>query len=190
MRVHTGRLLLTPANPLLAVDASHLRNALNAIGFIGDRLLDRDRCLSSNPCFLAGERFLSLLTFAGCSVNLTLEPTPEGDPFTHIRLLGPLPRPILRHGRNSRPPRCPGCRALYHDWAQHLTGLETADIPCPGCGSGHPAWEWDWRDKAGFGRSFVWVEEVFPGEAEPTPALLDTLRILTASPWRCLYIQD
>ena len=166
MRIHTGRLLLTPANHLLAVDSATLRNLLSAIGFIGDRLPNSDRGPFSSPHFLAGNNFLSLLTFAGCSVNLSLESGPDGSPFTHVRLLGPLPRPILLLGRNTRPPRCPTC------------------------GSRHPLWAWDWKGKAGFGRSFVWVEEVFPGEAEPTPAFRAALTGLTASPWRHFYTQD
>ena len=190
MRIHTGRLLLTPANHLLAVDSATLRNLLSAIGFIGDRLPNSDRGPVSSPHFLAGNNFLSLLTFAGCSVNLSLEPGPDGSPFTHVRLLGPLPRPILLLGRNTRPPRCPTCRAPNQALPLFPDQNPDGEIPCPTCGSRHPLWAWDWKGKAGFGRSFVWVEEVFPGEAEPTPAFRAALTGLTASPWRHFYTQD
>lgn len=184
MRIHTGRLLLTPANPLLAIDPAALQTDLETIGFIGEPLPGLD------SAFVVGTHFLGLLTFAGCSVNLTLEPTPDGGPFTHIRLLGPLPRPSLFQGRNTRPPRCPTCRALHQGWAHILQRQESQDLACPACGSRRPSWDWEWRDKAGYGRSFISVEEVFPGEAEPTPSLLAALTALTASPWRRLFIQD
>ncbi|MFZ1538952.1 MAG: hypothetical protein WAT23_16420 [Chromatiaceae bacterium] len=185
MRIPTGRMLLTPTDPLLAVDSTTLHADLKAIGFIGEPL--------PNPssAFLVGKNFLSLLIFAGCSVNLALEPTPAGGPFTHVRLLGPLPRPALLQGRNTRPPRCRVCRALLRSWAQDLLiNHETLELSCPACGSTRPSWEWDWRDQAGYGQSFITVEEVFPGEAEPTPTLLTALEAITASPWRHFYIQD
>jgi hypothetical protein len=184
MRIHTGRLLLTPANPMLAIDPAALQTDLRAIGFIGEPLPGMD------STFVVGTSFLGLLTFAGCSVNLSLEPRPDGGPFTHVRLLGPLPRPTLLQGRNTRPPRCPTCRALHHGWAQCLRDHEIQDLACPACGATRPSWDWDWRDKAGYGRTFISVEEVFPGEAEPTPGFQAALTALTASPWRCLFIQD
>lgn len=184
MRIHTGRLLLTPANPLLAIDTAAVQTELKAVGFIGEALPGLD------STFVVGKNFLSLLTFAGCSVNLALEPRPDGGPFTHVRLLGPLPRPTLLQGRNTRPPRCPSCRALHHGWTEILQPHHSQDLTCPACGSTRPCWDWDWRDKAGYGRSFIAVEEVFPGEAEPTPSLLVALNALTGSPWRRLYLQD
>ncbi len=274
---HTGRLLLTPADPWLAVDPHLLRATLETLGFIGQPLaaeagiigaLTRrlpvhvflagalpakaglGGALTETPApsqaFLVGKRFFDLLAFAGCAVNLRLTPTSTGKPFTHIHLVGPLASPLLLFGSNTRPPRCPTCRApnkaltLFSDQNQHQNpdpdlvrdperqwgrnrepGLvrdqEPAlkrdlnsglvrdlgpdlghdlsldpgwEIPCPACGSRHPLWAWDWKGKAGFGRSFVWVEEVFPGEAEPTPAFQTALTSLTASPWRHFYVQD
>jgi hypothetical protein len=52
------------------------------------------------------------------------------------------------------------------------------------------AWDWDWKQQGGFGRLFVMVEEVFPGEAVPTPGLLDLLRDLDGTPWRHFYVQE
>lgn len=246
---HTGRLLLTPADPWLGVDPYLLRATLETLGFIGQPLAaDAELCgaitrqlpghpfpagaaladaglggaitLSPPPSqgFLVGERFFNLLAFAGCAVNLRLTPTFTGEPFTHVHLVGPLASPILLLGGNTRPPRCPTCRAankaitqfpdqysdlnkdtqrdLERPWGrsrqlgQDLTLEPGREIPCPACGSRHPLWAWDWKGSAGCGRSFVWVEEVFPGEAEPTPTFQAALTSLTASPWRHFYTQD
>ena len=244
---HTGRLLLTPADPWLVVDPHLLRATLEDLGFIGQPLpadVVPNGTLTLPPApsrgFLIGERFFSLLTFAGCAVNLRMTPGAKGEPFTHVHLVGPLASPLLLRGGNTRPPRCPSCRApnpalsafanQYPDPKPvsgtdgapdldrereregerqfgmnpqyfQLSGSDGApdadpdgdpgrEIPCPACGARHPLWTWDWKGKAGFGRSFVWVEEVFPGEAEPTPTFQAALTSLTASPWRHFCVQD
>lgn len=51
-------------------------------------------------------------------------------------------------------------------------------------------WDWDWKGNAGFGRFFVQVEEIFPGEATPTTALTGVLEQATGAPWRHFYVQD
>jgi hypothetical protein len=63
-------------------------------------------------------------------------------------------------------------------------------LDCPACGHSAPPWSWDWKESAGFGRIFLTVEEVFPGEAVPAPALLDLLTRITGCAWRHFYIQD
>ena len=64
------------------------------------------------------------------------------------------------------------------------------EIPCPDCGLENPPWGYDWREKAGFGRLFVQIEEVFPGEAVPTPGLLEILENSSGCAWERFYIQD
>jgi hypothetical protein len=63
-------------------------------------------------------------------------------------------------------------------------------LACPACGHSAPPWGWDWKESAGFGRIFLTVEEVFPGEAVPAPALLDLLARITGCAWRHFYVQD
>jgi hypothetical protein len=54
----------------------------------------------------------------------------------------------------------------------------------------NPLWAYDWREKAGFGRLFVQVDEIFPGEAIPNPKLMKLLARSTIAEWRHFYIQD
>lgn len=63
-------------------------------------------------------------------------------------------------------------------------------IACPACGEASPPWDYDWKEQAGFGRLFVRIEEVFPGEATPTPALMALLAEATGYEWRHFYLQD
>jgi hypothetical protein len=61
---------------------------------------------------------------------------------------------------------------------------------CAACGRLVPIRDLDWKQSAGFGRLFVQVEEVFPGEATPTPELMLLLARLTGGDWRYFYVQD
>lgn len=188
MPAHTGRLLLTPQDPHEVPDVSRLSAALRAAGFLGARLPGRD------GAFLVGEQFLNLLSFAGCSVQLELAPNAGNEsPFCHVRLTGPFEHPRLMQGRNTRPPRCPSCRAALQDWGESVEMTARAQagaLTCPACGHRDPPWDWDWKGNAGFGRFFIEVEEVFPGEATPAPTLMEILTRATASPWRYFYVQD
>jgi hypothetical protein len=188
MPVHTGRLLLTPEYPHRVPDVPRLRAALSNAGLLGAPLAGPD------DTFLVGDRFLTLVTFAGCSVQVELTPPAEGDgPFCHLRLVGPFASPTLLQGRNTRPPRCRACRAPLKDWRERLSAVgqhpDTA-LACPACGAARPPWDWDWKGNAGFGRFFISVEEVFPGEATPAPALIELLTQETGAAWRHLYVQD
>jgi hypothetical protein len=186
MTPHTGRLLLSPHDPFLLPDRTLLTTALADAGFLGGPLSGRA------SAFSVGERFFQLVTFAGCSVSLELTPD-GGTPFCHIRLSGPFERPKFVSGRNTRPPRCRNCRSLLKNWQKMLSSgkeLGPASIPCPACGEAGPPWTYDWKEKAGFARLFIQVEEVFPGEAAPTPALLGLLDDSTGCKWRHFYIQD
>lgn len=63
-------------------------------------------------------------------------------------------------------------------------------MQCDVCDATAPALRWRWGRHGGAGRSFVLVEEVFPGEAAPLPALVKALDALGAGPWGYWYIQD
>jgi hypothetical protein len=180
-------MLLTPKNPLLSLPVSALQDSLRKVGFIGRGIPGNDRA------FFAGERFLDLLIFAGCSVQIELTPPADGRSFCHVRFRGPAGHPELIRGRNTRPPRCPACRAPRRDWKDILLAPVPANDPrlvCESCGAEHPPWDWDWKGNAGFGRTFVQVEEIFPGEATPAPALTEILEGVSAGPWRHFYVQD
>jgi hypothetical protein len=188
MPSHTGRLVLTTADPEAAPDPALIRGILSEAGLIGAPLQ------GLADAFGAGPELLGLLSFTGCAVVLPSgsDQQGSGDPC-HIRLLGPVPAPRLIWGRNTRGPRCPVCRVRLRPWHQRVPDWldhPGADQPCPSCGREAPPWRWDWKQDGGFGRFFVLVEEVFPGEAVPTPRLLDLLSPACASGWRHFYVQD
>jgi len=184
-KLHTGRLLLTTEDAGQAPEPAAVRALLAGIGLVGDPLPE------VTGGFASGPRLLELIGFTGCAVQID-SGTGGGSGLVHIRIEGPLPRPALKYGRNSRPPRCPGCRAALAEWRQQVASQTQQEplLRCAACGATRPATDWDWRRHAGCGRLFVSVEEVFPGEAQPLPGLLDRLVSLGAGPWRHFYVQD
>jgi len=185
---HTGRLVLTTADPQVAPNPELVRAVLTRAGFMGPPLLGRV------GGFAVGPELLSLLSFAGCSVALPgWSPEQAGEAPCHVRILGPDTVPRLLWGRNTRGPRCPVCRARLSDWRERLPEWlqrPLMGLTCPSCRGTHPPWRWDWKQQGGVGRLFVLVEEVFPGEAVPTEPLFDLLTRACGSGWRHFYVQD
>jgi hypothetical protein len=186
MTHHTGRLVLAPMDSNLAPDRTLLTDALAREGFLGPALgpgLDT---------YAVGENFLQLVAFTGCAVQVEINPEGAPDrPFCHVRIAGPYPAPLTLVGRNTRPPRCPACRARLGDWRRLLDHSAFGrGVSCPACARRSPLYTWDWKETGGFARLSVWVEEVFPGEAAPTDALMQLLARATGSAWRHFYVQD
>lgn len=188
MPSHTGRLVLTTSDARSAPERELVQGILLQAGFIGAALIE------DPETFAAGPELLGLLSFTGCAVVL---PRPSGSqvdrPACQVAIRGPTPAPRLLWGRNTRGPRCPGCRARLQGWRDRLAVWQERPAlaqQCPGCGVISPPWRWDWKQGGGFGRLFVLVEEVFPGEAVPTQELLDLLTRACGSGWRHFYVQD
>jgi hypothetical protein len=183
----TGRLVLAPEDPLRAVPAAQLIHHLLRCGFIGG-------ALATEGSYVVGPAFLQLVTFMGCSPHIELAPPPEGGSFCQVRVPGPTEHPRLLLGRNTRPPRCPACRARIDPWREHIAAWEaTPDTPvmtCAFCGVSRAPVELGWRRDAGFARQYIAVEDVFPGEAVPVPALMQGLRRATDLGWDYFYLLD
>jgi hypothetical protein len=195
MPIHTGRLVLVPQDAVRAPRLADLVPGLQAARFLGVALNPAVGTTQGTMAYAVGDDFLHLVSFTGCAVQVDVVPN-QGRPFCHVRIAGPSPRPMPIFGVNTRPPRCPVCRALLRDWRDRLArGIlrHQEDAPtfsCPACGSERPDWCWDWKDTGGFARLSVCIEEIFPGEAVPTDALLNLLSDLSEMPWRHFYVQD
>ncbi len=193
--LHTGRMVLTPADPLQAADQATTNALLRETGLAG---APRD----GGGGLHAGAALATLVGFTGCAVrfdNIETAVTIVG-PWLLIPSTSPAPR--LLWGRNSRPPRCPACAAPLRPWQERLPmpGV-SSDLPgrscdaraslcCDACDSAHAIHHWHWGRHAGAGRSLVLIEEVFPGEARPLPALMQALVGLGVGPWSFFYVQD
>jgi hypothetical protein len=186
--------MIAPRDAEVCPDRDRLVRILSEAGFITDRIPDRE-C-----AYRVGPEFSSLIAFAGCAVAIASDPQ-TGDPFCHVVVPPPAPHPRRYHGRNTRAPRCPGCRTRLSDWPLRVEQIEqSAKTPgsdrqasilvCPSCGERRRMWSWDWKQQGGFARLLIQVEEIFPGEAVPTDGFLDLLERESGCPWRHFYVQD
>lgn len=175
-----GSLVLFPQEAALeAPTFEALAEVLRAAGVLGSPIA------GGEGEFLAGEGFLQQITFMGCSPFIALEPPADGGAFCHLRLHGPYAEPRLLWGRNTRPPKCPACGRRIADWQQHL-GADA--VHCAACGAESRLADCAWRGHAGFGRCFVEIRNIFPGEAVPVDRLLARLQGLGAGPWGWFYL--
>lgn len=182
-----GRLLFSQGAPVTNNDVRGLLAQLTDAGFIGQEISP------GTAEYFTGDRFLQLVTFMGCSPFLKLKPDDESsDDFCRIRILGPYAKSRFLEGRNTRPPRCPGCRKSVEDWRSLVdswnAGRDTG-YRCPSCSLAVPFTELEWRQNAGSGRLFIEITRIFPGEAVPVQALLDILGS-HGTAWNYFYIQD
>jgi len=182
----SGSLILHPADPTAPV-LPDLESKLIELGLIGAKIPGLPEA------FFAGESFLQLVTFMGCSPAIRLEPDGPGDKeFCHLRLQRFPEETHFLYGSNTRPPHCPHCRHRIGEWPSCDTQI--ADQPetrraCPHCGRPSPPLEWNWRQQAGFGRIFLRVTPIFPGEAIPIDSLLRNLGE-PGPPWRYFYLLE
>ena len=178
-------LLLCPADPSwIPPDGRPLHAVLQRLQFIG-------QALDHAGHYLAGDKFLDMIAFMGCSPDIRLEPAKDADPFCFIELEQHTPAVAFRHGEHTHTPRCPLCRTPMDDWKTRIkqwpdTG--TGDLwQCDACGNQAPPWEYNWRKTASFGKCFIAVRNIFPREAIPQPVFLDTLHSYYGVEWHYFY---
>ncbi len=177
-----GVLILSPNDPASSLPACKpLVQALGDIGLLGAPLTGAD------DTYLVGERFLQLITFMGCSPHVLLEPPEDGtDRFCHLALLGPYKQPRLLVGRNTRPPRCTQCKTAITNWREFV---DADTITCSHCNATCSIAQLEWRKNAGYGRLFIEIRNIFPGEAVPVEELMNRLRETGGGEWGYFYLQ-
>lgn len=179
--MNMGKLILASGpNELQLTESMELTCALREMGLTG-------QCLDSGEGrFLTGNRFLQLISFVGCSTNVCLTPRASDDhAFCHLTVKGPFARPRLVRDGKSRPPLCPLCKESLHDLKGCTDGRM---IICGSCGRKSRPEDIAWGRGAGYGRIFIEINNVFPGEVRPVPELLMDLGRLTGTEWVYFFI--
>jgi hypothetical protein len=188
--LHTGRLVLTPVSPYAALeDQAPLVAMLREIALIDSAILPHTNR------FLLGENFMQWINFMGCSPFIRMEPGEDNEPYCHLIIDGPTSHPRLLAGRNTTPPRCANCRKRLIDWRHTFAAWEEASpgwlATCPHCGQTQDPVTYDFRQTAGCGRLFLFIENIFPQEAIPSPSLLQYLKKASDNlTWGFFYQQE
>ena len=199
IRVAAHKLVLCPAHlERPGVDTATLVEALRAIG-----LLAAPVCHDPARGYRAGEHFLRLVSFLGCSPAVELEPPLDPDEcaracacgkLCHIRFPAPDQRIRFRGDDRLPAPRCPHCRKPEERWPELLARwrADPREIgwECRVCGHHGRLFELNFRQRGAFGRCFVDIWGIHPAEAVPDESLLSTLGELGGGAWKYLYLQD
>jgi hypothetical protein len=168
----------------------HLASFLTSVGLTGKA--QAQDVYTPKHQYMAGERFLDLIAFLGCSPNIKLEPDKEHQSFCHINIVVNQGESILfKQGRQTTPPRCPGCRKPFRAWRTLITPVTRPDESkwrCPDCGWDALPWQYNWRKTAGFGRCFIEITDIYPKEALPQANLLEALAQQYSMNWTWFYI--
>jgi hypothetical protein len=198
-RMTAHKLLLHPASPGYVPDEpAALLVHLQAIGLAGAHFQAGDE-----SGYLAGEHFLQLITFLGCSPAIEFEPPDHPaeresaaarGAFCHLRAVFPGPDPVFRGSGEGRPPRCPACRRPARDWPQAVAAWRRSPgnnaWRCEHCGHAGRIHDLDFRHQGGFARTFIELWGIHPSEAVPVDALLSALATFSGCNWRYLYVND
>lgn len=197
MTVH--KLVIHPAQvDCPVVETAALVTALQTIGLVAAPVCNNPAC-----GYRAGEQFLRLVTFLGCSPAIELEPPVSPDEcaracadgsLCHIRFSPAQDRIRFRADSRLPAPRCPQCRKAENRWTELITQWHADSRmnqwECRDCGYQGRLFDLNFRHRGAFGRSFIDIWGIHPAEAVPGETLLTTLGELSGGDWTYLYLQD
>ena len=183
--MNNGQLLLYPTS--ITNRSDDIIKTLQSIQLI-------DKPWKQQTDWLAGDNFLKLITFMGCSPYIEFEPPESGEEnFCFVRLLGPYDKRQFIFGKNVRPPQCSHCFGKT-DKAANLP-IQTKSNPednwtCPSCNKSSHLADLNWRKQAGAASLFIVINSIFPSEAIPGNELLNALKASTNCDWKYFYLQE
>jgi hypothetical protein len=193
------KLLLYPDDPdYRPATPGTLLARLQDIGLAGDEF-----DVQGETRYLAGEHFLHLITFLGCSPAIEFEPPSDPDArepaaitggFCHISLSLTGHHPAFRGGGDVPPPRCPSCRKPVSGWQQAVDTWRKAPASdawsCMRCSYTGHIHELDFRRHGGFAHTFIDIWGIHPSEAVPVDALLASLADFSGTGWNYMYVKE
>jgi len=192
--MNLSKLIFFPKSTDNIFDTQSILNALIKSQFIITEAHDTNH-------YLPGERFLSLITFLGCSPNINIFPV-EGESHCFISFIEPTEFPHCVGYTKTVNPKCPNCTKRIADWKTSDWQLLGGNLPggiipeeilpgklckCDKCQVQTPYAELNWKHECGFARCGFMVNHIHPHEALPTDQLLDLLKQATGFEWDYSY---
>ena len=175
------QLILYPERVKARIESSIIRKILLDIGFI--------EATESPSRFHAGEQFLSLLCFLGCSPDIELYPQ-ENKPYCYIDIPETQTSLNFISGKNVKAPRCPHCHKDLRGLAKTLHNQENKlSTRCEHCQETISPSTLNWRKSACFLHSAIIIGNIYETEAVPDIHLLDALKNKTNEVWKYSYIR-
>ncbi len=180
-----SRLLFSPEDPAQSVDMTQLLQLLTQF-----ELISQPRYRENH--YLPGDGFTSLITFLGCSPNISLQPDDSDTLESHcfisaVNLTDEVQ--CLGHTRQCHP-KCPHCRKRIADWKTTNWQQPGALCHCDKCGKETDYAHLNWKHECCFGRSGFSIANIYPHEAVPTDQLLEMLQQQTGIAWGYAYANN
>lgn len=181
----TSRLIFSPQDPTQAVDEPQLLQQLSQLELITLPAYRENH-------YLPGDDFTSLITFLGCSPNISLQPDDSNTNDSHcfISLINTTVDPQCLGYTRQCHPKCPQCRKRIADWKTSDWQQPGALCQCDKCGCETAYTGLNWKHECCFGRSGFSIANIYPHEAVPTDQLLEMLRQLTGIAWDYAYANN
>lgn len=163
------KLYIYPIDPNISIPKVLISNFLEKEEFTGD-IIERRR-------FSTGTRFLSHLTFMGCSPNIELDPQ-EDKPYCYIEIESHTKASFV-FGSNQKKSRCHYCKNEIQK-----------PFFCPHCQKTLSPNRINWRKTAFVATCWILVGNIYEREAIPNDQFLDTLAQETGVKWKIAYIRE
>ena len=174
------KLYLYPVNAIERteelLDPANIIETLRKIDFIGAKL--------SQNRYATGSKFVSLLTFMGCSPNIELEPQ-EKTPFCYIELITEENMKFFA-GINIKAASCPECKAKITT----IDKPSDAFLYCDYCKKALKKSRLNWRKTAFIAQYCIAVGNIYESEAIPNDQLLSALETVSQPKWKYAYIRE
>lgn len=181
----TSRLIFTPQDSAQCIDETQLLQTLTQLTLI------RLPAYRENH-YLPGDGFTSLISFLGCSPNISLLPddSAANDNHCFISLINATDEiKCLGYTRQCHP-KCPHCRKRIANWKTADWQQSGVLCHCDKCGSETAYADLNWKHECSFGRSGFSIANIYPHEAVPTDQLLQQLQQQTTVVWDYAYAND
>jgi len=177
-----SRLIFFPEDSNTLTETHVLIDTLSSIELIENNPYQKNH-------YLAGEKFLNLITFLGCSPNINLVPV-ENESHCYISILPQTEQPICLGYTRTIKPKCPNCKKRIADW-ETKNWTEPGNIClCDKCQVKTPYAQLNWKQECGFARSGFEITHIYPHEAVPSDQLLLALENGTAQKWNYCYANN
>ena len=163
------KLHLYPNQPHYHPATILLEELLNTLEFIGNPITT-----GGTKRYEVGDKFLSLLTFMGCSPNIELA-FQENKPYCYIEI-EQFKKPRFMAGKNLKPAKCPHCKTLV------------TQLSCSHCHKVIDQEILNWRKTAFYASNWITVGNIYELEAIPNDNLLIALEKQTGVKWKVAYI--
>ncbi len=138
--------------------------------------------------FHAGERFLDLIIFLGCSPAIQLKQDEQGSAYCYISFQQHKTPGKIYTGSLSRPARCGLCQAPFEtDQLNDCVENQTQPV-CRQCQKQLGWSDITWNKTTGMTTNAIVIHNIFPHEAVPADELVSVINSTSGLNWRYFYI--